>query len=75
MATAATSSTASPAALDARTMCEAFMLTAAARPDQVALRTPDDRPSLTYAEVLERVRALAAGLHGAGRTARRHGRR
>ncbi len=66
MATAATSSTASPAALDARTMCEAFMLTAAARPAQVALRTPDDRPSLTYAEVLERVQALAAGLHGLG---------
>jgi long-subunit acyl-CoA synthetase (AMP-forming) len=54
------------AALDARTMCEAFQVTAAARPDQVALRTPDDSVSLTYWEVSQRVRALAAGLAGLG---------
>src|SRR6476620_10167942 len=47
-------------------MCEALMATAARRPDQVALRTPDDSPSLTYAEAMERVEALAAGLHGLG---------
>ncbi|MFL5846848.1 MAG: AMP-dependent synthetase/ligase [Solirubrobacteraceae bacterium] len=54
------------AALAARTMCEALLTTAAERPDQVALRTPDDSPSLTYAQALERVEALAAGLHGLG---------
>jgi long-subunit acyl-CoA synthetase (AMP-forming) len=54
------------AALGARTMCEALLTTAAERPDQVALRTPDDSPSLTYAQALERIEALAAGLHGLG---------
>ena len=66
MATAATSTIPRPAALDARTMCEALALTAGQRPAQVALRTPDDRPSLTYAEAMERIHALAAGLHGLG---------
>src|SRR4051794_22977085 len=66
MSTTAVSTAARPGALDARTMCEALMLTAAKRPDQTALRTPDDRPSLTYAETMERVAALAAGLHGLG---------
>src|SRR3954466_10734069 len=66
MTTTAVSTPARPAALDARTMCEALMVTAARRPDQTALRTPDDRPSLTFAETMERVAALAAGLHGLG---------
>src|SRR4051812_38205423 len=66
MTTTAVSTPARPAALDARTMCEALMLTAAKRPDQVALRTPEDRPSLTFKETMERVAALAAGLHGLG---------
>jgi long-subunit acyl-CoA synthetase (AMP-forming) len=47
-------------------MCEAFQATAAARADQVALRTADDSVSLTYGEVAQRVRALAAGLAGLG---------
>src|SRR6476661_7035258 len=55
-----------PKALGARTLCEALITTAAERPDQVALRTPDDSPSLTFAEVMERVQAMAAGLHGLG---------
>jgi long-subunit acyl-CoA synthetase (AMP-forming) len=54
------------AALQARTMCEAFQVTAAARPDQVALRTADGGVSLTYAEAADRVRRLAAGLTGLG---------
>jgi long-chain acyl-CoA synthetase len=66
MATAAAANVVRPDALNARTLCEALLTTAAERPDQVALRTPDDSPSLTYAEVLERIRALAAGLHGIG---------
>src|SRR4051794_19733239 len=60
------STTSKPAALDATTLCEALARTAAERPAQIALRTPDDRPSLTYAETMERVEALAAGLHGLG---------
>ena len=55
-----------PAALGARTLCEALHITAAERPDQPALRTVDDSPSLTYAEAMERIRAIAAGLHGLG---------
>jgi long-chain acyl-CoA synthetase len=47
-------------------MCEALVGTAARRAGQVALRTPDDRPSLTFAETMERIAALAAGLHGLG---------
>jgi hypothetical protein len=31
-----------PAALGATTLCEAFQVTAAERPDQIALRTPGD---------------------------------
>src|SRR5882724_8221394 len=55
-----------PAALGARTLCEALVTTAAERPDQVALRTPEDSPSLSYAAAMERIEALAAGLHGLG---------
>jgi long-chain acyl-CoA synthetase len=55
-----------PAALDAATMCEAFQLTVAARPDQVALRTLADETTITFAEYLERVRGLASGLHALG---------
>jgi long-subunit acyl-CoA synthetase (AMP-forming) len=47
-------------------MCEAFQLTAAARPDQVALRTIKDGFAITFAEYNERVRELAAGLHSLG---------
>jgi long-subunit acyl-CoA synthetase (AMP-forming) len=53
-------------ALGARTMVEAFRLTADAHPDRVAARTPDDGVSYTFAEVRERAERLAAGLHGLG---------
>src|SRR3954469_23487623 len=66
MATAATTSPARPEALEARTLCEALIATAAQRTTQTALRTPADAPSLTYAEAMERVEVLAAGLHGLG---------
>lgn len=50
-------------ALDAATICEAFQLTAAARADQVALRTIGDRIRVTFAE---RAHTLAAALHRLG---------
>ena len=39
-----------PAALAAATLCEAFQITAAERPDDVALRTPGDGVSITWRE-------------------------
>src|SRR3954453_8862623 len=66
MATAATTSPRRPEALEARTLCEALIATAAQRTTQTALRTPEDAPSLTYAEAMERIAVLAAGLHGLG---------
>ena len=53
-------------ALEARTICEAFQLTAAAHADRVALRTPDDAVSLTFAEYNDRVRRIASGLASLG---------
>jgi long-subunit acyl-CoA synthetase (AMP-forming) len=47
-------------------MCEAFQLTAAERPDQVALRTIGDGMAITYGEYAERVSRIAAGLHALG---------
>jgi long-chain acyl-CoA synthetase len=55
-----------PPGLDAASMCEAFQLTAAARLDDVALRTLGDGVSITFGEYRDRVRDLAAGLHGLG---------
>jgi len=55
-----------PKALAATTMCEALLTTAAQRPDQVALRTPDDAVSLTYAELTKRLAATASLLHDLG---------
>jgi long-subunit acyl-CoA synthetase (AMP-forming) len=55
-----------PAALDARTMCEAFQLTAAARADVVAVRTIGDGRTLTFAEYAAKVERLAGGLHALG---------
>ena len=51
-----------PAALAAATLCEAFQITAAERPDDVALRTPGDGVSITWKELSSRVRSIAAGL-------------
>src|SRR5918997_1018706 len=50
------------AALQAKTLWEAFQITAAERPDDVALRTLGGEVSLTWAEYGEMVRKMAAGL-------------
>src|SRR4051812_32117859 len=60
------SSTATKRSVDAQTIAEAFRLTAAAREDRVFLRTKDDEVSWTFGEVLDRVDALAGGLHELG---------
>ena len=56
----------SPQGLSAATMCEAFQMTSAARPDQVALRTIGDGVSITFADYARRVRQLAGALHALG---------
>ena len=53
-------------ALDASTMCEAFQITAAARPDAVALRTIRDGISITWGQYAERVRRLAGAFAALG---------
>jgi long-chain acyl-CoA synthetase len=50
----------------ARTMPEAFRLTVEDDPDRVAVRTKDDEVSLTWAQLRDRVDALAGGLAGLG---------
>jgi long-subunit acyl-CoA synthetase (AMP-forming) len=52
--------------LGAVTFAQAVRATAANHPEIVAIRTPDDAVSLTWAELLERVDALAGGLAGLG---------
>jgi long-subunit acyl-CoA synthetase (AMP-forming) len=47
-------------------MCEAFQITAAERPDDVALRTIADGISITWGEYSERVGRLAGGLAALG---------
>jgi long-subunit acyl-CoA synthetase (AMP-forming) len=56
----------SVAALAAATLCEAFQITAAARPDQVAHRTLGGEVEITFAGYAARVRAIATGLHALG---------
>ena len=53
-------------ALDAQTLCEAFQRTAGRYADQVALRTPGDVVSITWAEYADRVERIAAGLAALG---------
>src|SRR3954454_4533606 len=55
-----------PPALDARTACEAFQITADADPDRAALRLRGDEESYTWGEYAEKVRAIAAGLASLG---------
>ena len=55
-----------PAALAAATLCEAFQITAAERPGDIALRTPGDAVSITWKELATRVRNIAAGLAALG---------
>jgi long-chain acyl-CoA synthetase len=49
-------------AVEAETVAEAFRITAAERPDQVAIRTKGDAFTITWGELLTRVDALAGGL-------------
>src|SRR4051794_25340948 len=55
-----------PDALDARSLCEAFQITAAKRGDTVAVRTPDGAVELTYAQLRDEVERVARGLHRIG---------
>src|SRR5690606_3970320 len=48
------------------TLCEAFQQTLTVNPGAVALRTPGDALSVTWAEYGEHVRAVAAGLAALG---------
>jgi long-subunit acyl-CoA synthetase (AMP-forming) len=66
MAAASQTVPAPPKALSATTMCEALLTTAAERPDSVALRTPDDSLSLTYAQLESRLAATASLMHDRG---------
>jgi long-chain acyl-CoA synthetase len=50
------------AAVEAKTVAEAFRITAAQRADQVAIRTKGDAFTITWGELRERVDALAGGL-------------
>ncbi len=52
--------------LQCSTLAEAFQLTAAQQPGKVALRTPDDSVSITWAEYADRVERLAGGLASLG---------
>src|SRR3954470_20679856 len=53
-------------ATQASTIAEAFRITAAQRADEVAIRTRHDEVTLTWAQLRERVDALAGGLAGLG---------
>jgi long-subunit acyl-CoA synthetase (AMP-forming) len=55
-----------PAALDAKTACEAFQATASAHPDRPAIRTKDDEFTCTWEEYAERARQITAGLAASG---------
>ncbi|MDM4142315.1 MULTISPECIES: fatty acid--CoA ligase FadD11 [Mycobacterium] len=48
------------------TLCEAFQRTASIDPQAVALRTPGGAQTLTWRELAEQVRMVAAGLAGLG---------
>ena len=60
------STTAGRRAVDAATLAEAFRITAANRPDAVAVRTKGGEASWTWEQLRERVDALAGGLAGLG---------
>jgi long-subunit acyl-CoA synthetase (AMP-forming) len=66
MATVEESKASRPDALDARSLCEAFQITAQARGDAVAVRTPDGATDLTYAQLRDEVERVARGLHRLG---------
>ena len=65
--TTAAGAAAAPRALtEARTLCEAFQITAAERAGDVALRTRGDAVSIAWGEYAARVREYAGGLAGLG---------
>jgi long-chain acyl-CoA synthetase len=55
-----------PPAASAPSLAAAFRLTAAERPDQVAIRTRGDEFTITWRQLRDRVDALAGGLHELG---------
>ena len=59
---ATTAAPVSRRALQARSMAEAFRITAEDFPERVAVRKKGDEVSLTWGELRERVDALAGGL-------------
>src|SRR6476620_2648876 len=63
---ATTAAPVSRRALQARSIAEAFRITAEDFSDRVAVRTKDDEVSLTWGELRERVDALAGGLAALG---------
>ncbi|HEV2814975.1 MAG TPA: AMP-binding protein [Solirubrobacteraceae bacterium] len=62
----ATLETQLPRALTATTLCEAFQITASERPDQPAVRAVGGAGELTFSQLRDRVRMIAAGLAGLG---------
>ncbi len=62
----ATVETQPPRALQATTLCEAFQTTALERPQQPAVRGPGGIGELTFEQLRQRVRHVAAGLAGLG---------
>ncbi len=66
MATTTTRKKGQARAADARTLVQALHRTATDHPEIVAVRTPDDSVSLTWAQLRERVDALAGGLAALG---------
>jgi long-subunit acyl-CoA synthetase (AMP-forming) len=59
-------SSTAPRKVTATTIAEAFRQTAARKPDEVAIRTKGDAFTITWAQLRDRVDALAAGLAGLG---------
>jgi long-chain acyl-CoA synthetase len=55
-----------PDALDARSLCEAFQMTAERRGDAIAVRSADGATELTYAQLRDEVERVARGLHRLG---------
>jgi long-chain acyl-CoA synthetase len=66
MATTHEETAARPDALDARSLCEAFQITAAARGDAPAVRSADGSVELSYAQLRDEVERVARGLHRLG---------
>lgn len=49
-----------------QSLCAAFQQTAAAQPERIALRTPDDATTVTWREYADRVQKVATGLSALG---------